>query len=85
LEAKREEPLTTPGQEEYYNTMVKGTITGNQRNVGTGGPEKGHEASDLQTGKDDPCRCKEASTMTPRELLKLMIGDLTFWKKANKK
>jgi hypothetical protein len=67
--------------------MLKGTTTGNQRTAGPGGREKEHEAADTQTriGKDDPCRCKEASTMTPRELLKLMIGDLTFWKNANKK
>jgi len=35
-------------------------------------------------GKDDPCRCKEASKMTPRELLELMMGDLAFWKKEKK-
>jgi len=34
---------------------------------------------------DDTCRCKEASTMTPRQLLGLMFSDLAFWKKAKKK
>ena len=48
---------------------------------------KEHEAAAQQEREmhDDSCRCKEASTMSPRELLRLMIGDLTFWKKMNKK
>ena len=36
-------------------------------------------------GKDDACRCKETSQMTPRELLKLMLNDLAFWKKGKKR
>ncbi|MDA8432569.1 MAG: hypothetical protein M0Z60_06360 [Nitrospiraceae bacterium] len=32
-------------------------------------------------GVDDDCRCKEMSKKTPRELLKVAIGDLSFWKK----
>ncbi len=35
-------------------------------------------------GKDEACRCKEASRMKPRELLELMMNDLAFWKKAKK-
>ncbi len=35
-------------------------------------------------GKDDACRCKETSQMTPRELLRVMISDLAFWKKEKK-
>jgi hypothetical protein len=87
LAGKREEPLTTPGNEEYYIFMAKGAITGEQTNAGPGGPGKENKPADApaKADKDDPCRCKEASTMTPRELLKLMIGDLTFWKKVNKK
>ena len=27
------------------------------------------------------CRCEEVSKKTPRELLKLMLSDLAFWKK----
>jgi len=30
--------------------------------------------------EDDVCRCKQTSEMTPRELLKLMMRDLAFWK-----
>ncbi len=52
---------------------------------GSRGREQG---TDPRTGTvhthDDTCRCKEASTMTPRELLKLMIDDLAFWKKEKK-
>jgi len=33
---------------------------------------------------DDACRCKEVSQKTPRELLRLMFQDLTFWKKTSK-
>lgn len=66
--------------------MDKGKITEEQKAVDPGGPGKEKEGADPQAraGKDDACRCKEASKMTPRELLRLMIGDLTFWKKANK-
>lgn len=50
------------------------------------GPGKEKKPADRQTGtgKDDDCRCKEASEMKPRGLLKLMISDLAFWKKAKK-
>lgn len=30
------------------------------------------------------CRCKEVAKKTPREMLNLMIGDLTFWKKKSR-
>jgi hypothetical protein len=32
----------------------------------------------------DLCRCKETALMKPRQLLRLMIDDLAFWKKAKK-
>ncbi len=35
-------------------------------------------------GKDEACRCKETSKMSPRELLKVMLSDLAFWKKGKK-
>jgi hypothetical protein len=46
-------------------------------------PEKDGKAEEPLVGaeKDDACRCKEASEMTPGELLKLMVSDLAFWKK----
>lgn len=34
-------------------------------------------------GGDDACRCKETSEMKPRQLLKLMLSDLAFWKRSN--
>jgi hypothetical protein len=46
--------------------------------------EKGPAALHVGEGKDGTCRCKEASEMTPRELLRLMFSDLTFWKKEKK-
>jgi hypothetical protein len=36
-----------------------------------------------QGGEDsEDCRCKEVSKKTFPQLLKVMIGDLAFWKKA---
>jgi len=47
-------------------------------------PGKGEKAAVSQAGadKDDACRCKAASEMSPGELFKLMMSDLAFWKKA---
>ncbi len=57
-----------------------------QKTVGPGDPGKEKKIAERQAeaGKDDACRCKEASEMTPRELLKLMMRDLAFWKKEKK-
>jgi hypothetical protein len=33
---------------------------------------------------NDACRCKEVSKMSPRQLFKVMISDLAFWKKSGK-
>jgi len=33
---------------------------------------------------EESCRCKEASKKTPLELLKMMMSDLSFWKKERK-
>ena len=66
--------------------MEKGSITGNHKSADPGNAGKHHEVAKPQerAGTDDACRCKEASAMKPRELLRLMLGDLAFWKKANK-
>lgn len=48
------------------------------------GEEKKAAENQAGAGKDDACRCKETSKMTPRELLGLMFNDLAFWKKAKK-
>jgi hypothetical protein len=34
--------------------------------------------------KREICRCKEASKMSPGQLLKLMMDDLAFWRKGKK-
>jgi hypothetical protein len=51
-----------------------------------GDPGKEKKTAERQGGaeSDDACRCKETSVMPPRQLLKLMISDLAFWKKAKK-
>jgi len=59
-------------------------VTGYQKTVPPGSPEKGVAAPHAGHGKEDTCRCKETSEMTPRELLRLMFSDLTFWKKGKK-
>ncbi len=45
------------------------------------GKRGGLEEVPVMPGKEEPCRCKETSEMTPRELINLMIRDLSFWKK----
>lgn len=45
--------------------------------------ERERHPEHAKTERDD-CRCKETSRMSPRELLKLMMSDLAFWKKADK-
>ncbi len=57
-----------------------------QKTVDPDGRGAGEKAEERQsgTGKDVTCRCKETSQMTPRELLRLMISDLAFWKKTKK-
>ncbi len=60
-------------------------ITRYQNTVGSGGP--GHEKKEeRQAGNanDESCRCKETSALSPRELLRLMMHDLAFWKKEKK-
>ncbi len=48
------------------------------RGAGNGGNSVAKQAG------DDDCRCKETSEMTPRELFRLMIRDLSFWKRPKK-
>jgi len=47
------------------------------------GERREKKPQDVHAG-DDPCRCQETSNMTPRELLRLMLSDLSFWKKTKK-
>jgi hypothetical protein len=55
------------------------------KTVDSDGSGKEKNTPENQTaGSEDACRCKETSKMTPRELLGLMMSDLTFWKKAKK-
>lgn len=46
------------------------------------GKEAAHEHEG--TDHDEACRCKEASEMTPGQLLRIMFNDLAFWKKTKK-
>jgi hypothetical protein len=58
----------------------------NLKTLASGGPGKENKDADEHegAGHNDACRCKEASEMKPRELLRLMISDLAFWKKTKK-
>ncbi len=53
------------------------------RDGDSGGPGR-RKKGPAKKQPDDACRCKEASDMTPRELLSLMMRDLAFWKKTKK-
>jgi len=61
-------------------------ITRYKKTVKNCDPEKVEKNPESRGGgsSDGTCRCKETSEMTPRELLKLMVSDLSFWKKAKK-
>lgn len=48
---------------------------------GRPGKDEHAAGSPSGAGKEDDCRCKEASRMSPGELLKLMVSDLAVWKK----
>ncbi len=41
-------------------------------------------AEPVEIDQEKACRCEETAAMKPGELLKLMISDLAFWKKAKK-
>ncbi len=49
-----------------------------------GGPENEQARAGRHAHEGDACRCKTTSAMTPRELIKLMIDDLSFWKKKHR-
>jgi hypothetical protein len=56
------------------------------KTVDRGRPGKDDKAAESQAGteKDNACRCKATSEMSPGQLFKLMVSDLAFWKKAKK-
>jgi hypothetical protein len=56
------------------------------KDAGPVSPRNNEQAAASLAGmdKDNACRCKEASKMSPGELVKLMISDLAFWKKPKK-
>jgi hypothetical protein len=70
----------------YHIEKEECMVTGDQKTVHPHGAEKEGKPAESQAGagKEDACRCKEVSVMTPRELLRLTISDLAFWKKAKK-
>ena len=64
----------------------QGMVMPEKKNVEPGGPEdvRAAEAPQARTAGGDDCRCKEVADMTPRQLLRLMMRDLAFWKKVKK-
>ena len=70
--------VASSGRESYNIDMVISKAK-------TDTPSKEVKAAEGKTeGKDDACRCQDTSKMTPGELFKLMIKDLSFWKKEKK-
>ena len=65
-------------QTEEQSMIIRNPKTAHPSRAGK--DEKAAE-SPAGPGKDDACRCKEASEMSPGQLLKLMVSDLAFWKK----
>ncbi len=58
-----------------------------QKTSDPGGPGEKNETAKgpVREANDDACRCKEVSEMEPRQLFRLMISDLAFWKKKKKR
>ncbi|HET7319817.1 MAG TPA: hypothetical protein VFK23_11820 [Nitrospirota bacterium] len=58
----------------------------NMKSTDPAGTGRGKEALHEHAGTehDETCRCKEASKMTPGQLLRTMFNDLAFWKKTKK-
>ncbi len=57
-------------------------MTDNRRRAAKVSLEKGKApVKDAGADSGESCRCKEVAKKTPRELLDLMIKDLTLWKK----
>ncbi len=48
------------------------------------GVSKKTKHSGPEEGGEEACRCREVAEKTPKELLKLAIDDLSFWKKIKK-
>ncbi len=46
--------------------------------------EKNTGRDGKKAGVEDACRCREVSEMKPGDLLRLMMSDLAFWKKAKR-
>jgi hypothetical protein len=57
-----------------------------QKTIDPGGLGKEKKTSEGPAGaaNDDVCRCKEVAEKEPRQLFRLMISDLAFWKKKKK-
>jgi hypothetical protein len=62
-------------------------MTGHQKysgDKGTSSAGRGKPAEQkAEDAGNDSCRCKEVSKKTIPQLLKLMLSDLAFWKKAH--
>ncbi len=56
----------------------------NKTNIPSCPEKKKQTAEETMIAAEDSCRCKEVSEMNPRQLLRLMMGDLAFWKKMKK-
>jgi hypothetical protein len=59
--------------------------TNEKKSGQTGGSGDMKEVGEQHTHAiGDICRCKETAVMKPRQLFRLMLDDLSFWKKKKK-
>jgi hypothetical protein len=71
---------------EYYDQG--GNMARTQKTVQPGSSKQEHDETAIPgagTEKTEACRCKATSEMKPRELLRLMMSDLLFWKRPGKR
>ena len=53
---------------------------------GKGPSEKGEkDGRKKEDVSEDTCRCKEVSKKTVPDMLRLMVSDLAFWRRAGKR
>jgi hypothetical protein len=72
-------------EELEYPRRIQHMNADREKTVQPGGPGNEKKTAEPQTqAAGDACRCKETALMTPRQLLRLMISDLSFRKKGKK-
>jgi hypothetical protein len=87
VSSNRKDILYMLAMEEYYEIRGRqemDTLNFKPEQMSPVGEEKRPvlQGSDVH---DKDCRCKEAANMSARELLRLMMEDLSIWKKSKRR